>query len=763
MTGSECLDATVNDLRSTPSESWVRPQVPGRCRAWWRVSLLMLAGLLPAWGVASDESAYRFSNVAIGGGGFVTGLVFHPSAPGHLYARTDIGGAYRWDAGGRRWQPLTDWMGSDDKGRFGIESIALDPADPNKLYLAAGTYLHERGSNGVILRSSDRGASFKRAALPFKLGGNEPGRGNGERLAVDPNDGRVLLFGTRANGLWHSVDGGENWRELTSFPVIAKSPSAAAKGWGSDKPIGIAFALFDPASGSAGQPSRTLYAGVSTRGPSLYRSLDGGASWQAVPGQPVGLRPNHMVRDARGRWLLSYADEPGPNTMNDGAVWRFDPNDDSWVDITPAAQSTDAQGDGFGWGAVAVDAANADIIVASTFNRFAPGNEVYRSIDGGNSWQAMLARSDFDKRDAPWTEDTFPHWIGDLEIDPHDPSRVWFVTGYGLWSSRNATGFDKGERLAWEFPLRGFEETVPLTLASPPQGAHLVSGLGDIDGFVHGSLDSAQARFAGVRFSNTESLAVAGQQPHLMVRTGYFHHRPDGAVRAAWSKDGGHHWTPFASEPPEGGGAGRITIAADGKRVIWQPRKAGHWISADFGKHWQKVQGLPAAVVVEADAVDEGIYYGFDAVTGKLYISGNGGVSFNEASAGVGEIGDWFRAEIRPDPTRSADVWISASWRGLMHWTAGKLVRVPGVDSAESLGLGKPAKQGDPPVLFVYGMVEGKQGLFRSDNSGKRWRRIDNDGQRFAGMVRHVTGDPRIHGRVYFGTEGRGIWYGDPQ
>ena len=74
-----------------------------------------------------------------------------------------------------------------------------------------------------------------------------------------------------------------------------------------------------------------------------------------------------------------------------------------------------------------------------------------------------------------------------------------------------------------------------------------------------------------------------------------------------------------------------------------------------------------------------------------------------------------------------------------------------------------PPRPGDPPVLFVYGQVSGKRGLFRSDDGGRRWRRIDDDAHRFAGMIRHVTGDPRIEGRVYFGTEGRGIWYGDPQ
>ena len=106
---------------------------------------------------------------------------------------------------------------------------------------------------------------------------------------------------------------------------------------------------------------------------------------------------------------------------------------------------------------------------------------------------------------------------------------------------------------------------------------------------------------------------------------------------------------------------------------------------------------------------------------------------------------------------------MAASWRGLLHWSPGKLVRVPGVDNVMSVGLGKPAKDGDPPVLFVFGEVDGQRGLFRSDNNGRHWRRIDHDALRFGGIIRHVTGDPRLHGRVYFGTEGRGIWYGDPR
>lgn len=733
----------------------------------FRLTLILFVFLLAFDAVAHGAQAtYRWRNVAIGGGGFVSGLVFHPAEQDVLYARTDIGGAYRWLPDEKRWQPLLDWMGAEDAGRFGVESIALDPFDPERVYLAVGTYLHERGSNGAILRSSDRGRTFQRAELPFKLGGNEPGRAGGERLAVDPNDGRVLFFGTRAYGLWRSDDRGASWREVENFPVMAKSAVAGVEGWnGKIRPVGVAFVVFDPASGRRGSPSRTLYAGIAANQTALYRSGDGGETWSAVPGQPVGLRPNHMVRDARGRWLLSYGDVPGPDRMHDGALWRFDPADGSWVDITPAPQSTDDEGDRFGWGAVATDARDANVIVASTFTRYQPHDELFRSVDGGRTWKPTIASARFERGNAPWTRDTTPHWLGDVEIDPHDPDRMLFVTGYGLWVSRNARAFDQGEPMQWEFPLRGFEETVPLVLLSPPRGAHLVSGLGDVDGFVHDRLDVAQERFSGVRYSNTEGMALAARAPQMMVRTGHYHDRPEGAVRAAWSQDGGRTWRMFASEPPgdEGRRLAHVALDADGTRALLQWRSGSHWLTRDFGKHWQAVRGLARTAAVEADPVDAQVFHAFDSANGALYRSEDGGVSFAEVAKADDEAGEPSRAELRPDPQRHGDIWIAASSRGLLHWSQGRLRRLPGVDSARSLGLGKPMRAGAPTVLFLFGEVAGKLGLYRSDDAGRNWERIDDDAHRFGGIIRHVTGDPRLPGRVYFGTEGRGIWYGDPQ
>src|SRR5579871_3420653 len=177
---------------------------------------------------------YRWKSVQMVGGGFVDGIVFHPHARGLRYARTDIGGVYRWDARHRQWTPLLDWLGLKDVNLMGGESIALDPRDPNRLYLACGMYTNATSPNAAILSSTDHGRTFQRADLPFKMGGNENGRGNGERLAVDPNSGNILFFGSRRDGLWKSADYAKSWSPVGTFPMAQTAG------------VGIVTVLFDP-------------------------------------------------------------------------------------------------------------------------------------------------------------------------------------------------------------------------------------------------------------------------------------------------------------------------------------------------------------------------------------------------------------------------------------------------------------------------------------------------------------------------------------
>ena len=49
---------------------------------------------------------YEYNNAPIPGGGYVTGLIYHRKQPGILYARTDIGGTYRFNNEEQKWVAL---------------------------------------------------------------------------------------------------------------------------------------------------------------------------------------------------------------------------------------------------------------------------------------------------------------------------------------------------------------------------------------------------------------------------------------------------------------------------------------------------------------------------------------------------------------------------------------------------------------------------------------------------------------------------------
>ena len=151
------------------------------------VGFLVLTIFFGAASVGAEEAkvkseTYNWTTVSWGGGGFVDGFVYHPKVKDLLYARTDVGGAYRYDRNNKRWIPLLDGLTHDD-GRFiGVLSLALDPNDPNKVYLDCGLGTGSWDQNGAVLRSDDQGVTWKKSDLSIKVGGNTEGRGAGERL-----------------------------------------------------------------------------------------------------------------------------------------------------------------------------------------------------------------------------------------------------------------------------------------------------------------------------------------------------------------------------------------------------------------------------------------------------------------------------------------------------------------------------------------------------------------------------------------------------
>ena len=342
------------------------------------------------------------------------------------------------------------------------------------------------------------------------------------------------------------------------------------------------------------------------------------------------------------------------------------------------------------------------------------------------------------------------HWIGDLEIDPFDSDRALYVTGMTIWGTSNLTAADRGESTAWTVNAQGVEETVINELVSPAEGAPLLSAMWDIDGFRHEDLDASPASgfFQPHRGRNT-GLDGACLRPELAVRV---YHRG-----GAFSADNGRTWMPFATIPDGSEGDGRIALSANGGALVWTPEKTGTWFSLDRGRTWKRSAGLPDGLQPVADRVQEGRFYAFDPRGGRVYVSSNDGADFRAAARLETRGGT-----LRTVPGRSGHIWIASNQGLFRSENAGNTFeRVSAKASGVQLGFGRAADAEAYPTLFLAGRVAGEKGLFRSTDTGRTWTRINPEGLGFH-SISALIGDPRVFGRVYVGTRGRGIFYGEP-
>lgn len=750
-----------------------------------RISVFAAQLAAAAWlsqPTAAHAQSYTWSNVEIVGGGFVPGIVFNPKESGLVYARTDIGGAYRLDNATGRWVPLLDSIGFDDWNLTGVDSLATDPVDPNRVYVLAGTYTNAwTTQNGAVLRSTDRGATWQRSNLPFKSGGNMPGRSMGERLAIDPNRNTTLYLGARSgNGLWRSTDSGATWSRVTSFPAVGTYIELPGDVYRGDI-VGVTWVVFDRRTATAGNATRTIYVGVADKATSIYRSTDAGATWAAVPGQPNGFLPHHAVLASTGQMYVTYSDGAGPYDGQKGDVWRFDTASGSWTRISPVP-STSAD-DYFGYGGLAVDALHPDTIMVASLNSWWPDTLLFRSTDRGATWTRIWDWTSYPNRSlrytqsitaAPWLTftDLFPQppvpspklgWmVGDIEIDPFNSNRMLYGTGATIYGTDNLTAWDTGGAIAITVRARGLEETAVLDLISPPSGPPLLSGLGDVNGFRHDSLTAPPAKMFNQPGFAAQSLDFAELMPNFITRVGNVDKAANPQVnRAGFSFDSGANWFQASSEPGGITGAGTIAAAANASRVVWAPIGVVPQFSTTNGSSWTASTGVPAGAIVGADRVNPSKFYAL--ASGTFYASSNGGASFTAGATGLPN-----PARFKAVPGREGDIWLAGGTEGglygIWHSTNGgaTFTRLASVQEADNVGFGKAATGQTYPAIFTSAQINGVRGIYRSDNAGTSWVRVNDNNHQYGVTNGAITGDPRVFGRVYVGTNGRGIILGQP-
>ena len=693
---------------------------------------------------------YEWSNVAIGGGGYITGIVYNPTEEGLAYIRTDIGGAYRFDEEADKWVPITDHLGSDAWNLIGIESVATDPVEPNRVYLACGTYMSDAAA---LLASDDYGETWYQYDVEFSCGGNQSGRGTGERMKVDPVNNKNIYLGTRNAGMWKSSDYGQSWSQVESFPVKGDYNQE-------NNNIGIMWIEFDPA-------TNDVYAGVAMgNGECIYRSSDEGATWEALPANQKGMYPLQADISENGKMYIAYSDTAGPNVdPKNGAVYSLNLATQEFTDITPDV------GDGRygGFGGISVDAQDPDTVVVTSLSFWHDnGDNIYRTTDGGESWNALYTSEEknfvMDTAEAQWLdwgrdEAKTGWWTAAVAINPFDSDEVTYGTGATVFSTVNMTDLGSGTPVTIIPDVKGIEETAVFDMISPPTDGttpQLYSIMGDLTGFAHMDVNVAPDDAHFMKNGKPDSLDVAWQNPNVAAYTS------DSMQALNYTTDGGATWNNIRILPEKANG-GKVALAADGSALIWRSSSlsAKPYITTDFGETWYFCQGLGYGAKIVADRVNPKKFYAVS--NGTFYVSTDGGFNFESTGAVVTD-----DAEPVAVGDREGHVWLATG--GMLMYTEdeGASFEVVKNINANAVGFGAPEKEGDYMAIYVMGNddVEGNKnpqgdGIFRSTDKGKTWQRINDDQHLFGNLTHAITGDSEIFGRVYFATNGRGIVMGD--
>lgn len=615
---------------------------------------------------------YEYKNAPIPGGGYVTGLIYHNKQPGILYARTDIGGTYRFNGAERKWESLINHVTMKDLSETYPIALALDDRYPERLYIASG--ITENGY-GVLSISEDYGKTFTYKKIPVIVHGNMSGRGTGYRLVVDKNDSNILYFASQKNGLLKSADRGDTWIKL---------------------PLEEDYMTFVWVSGD----SNTIVAGTAgyttrfddtLRGHSLYVSYDAGRSFEKLM-QPE----NVIVKDSKmnglvasrydydgtylyvtmqitGRWNyivdMGYSCDTGDTLGGKVLRYRFEGDQiTGYDDITPDGEGRlTKEYLNYGFGGICSCAAKPGLLVCSTLCKEKDSEEcIYISEDYGNSWRLSLRgllEGDIYFRTSYMQPKynanvSLIHWISDVKIDPFNPDKLWFNSGTGVFT----TDALMSEHPKYHDYCDGIEETVHLNVYSPLSGdVQLVDIVGDLGGFAFRNLekpcDNSFDDAEGNRYItciNADISDVDSSMAVITARGNWKGKTKGGLIRTT---DGFKTFERIEMPFYIGGkiaealhgierpnmNAGWVAMSPDGKNIVWSVADIIRLpadmviVSHDTGKTFKKVEifdSLGNTVTdgcfkVFSDRSSNELFYGFDD-HGHIYVSRDGGFSYYE-------------------------------------------------------------------------------------------------------------------------------------
>lgn len=572
---------------------------------------------------------YSYSDVQLGGGGFVTGIVFHPLNPNLGYARTDVGGAYRFDRTTGKWTCISDWLPHNNM--FGIDAIAVDPNDENVVYMQAGTYWYKQGH--ALYKSTDKGEtwtdiSFTNDSRVFS--GNSVNRMAGEALAVDPNNANIIYSGTRINGLWVTKNGGSSWTK-TTLPVTSLDKGNAC--------TGIRSVAVDDVDGNS-----VAYAavyGYSDIAGGVYQSTDNGTTWTLLagsPDKPLNLKVfNHDVYVSSGEML---------NSSVAASFYKFDSTAGEWIDMTPEGLESAGSFDVY-----ENEAGQAVIYLAESKK----GASIYKKI-GEEAWVKEFTAETITcdvSESASWFTDKFSQllgiyaYTGDLIIVDNSGTKEMWITdgGVGIWYNADVENSN-----AFSSKVSGVDVLSMVSMNIPVDSASANKiWTTNYDYGIIASSDVTDSKAAKMYrkfkdyswFGKVYDIDTCDADANFIA----FTTSVDGEQVVGLSSNGGKtmHYGDYYPEYSTGKLAVSSVKNADGvPNIVTIPygTDAAVMYSVDFNS-WA-YSDIPAGLltdtrynIIDSDTVNANVFYIYDAANAKVYTSYDAGETFTGTDAAL--------------------------------------------------------------------------------------------------------------------------------
>ena len=361
------------------------------------------------------------------------GVAGNADQPDTFYMGSVGGGVWKTENSGRTWYPISDQgipIGS-------IGAIAVAPSNASVVYVGTGeSDIRSQHSYGIgMFKSIDAGKTWTHIGL-------EATRQIG-RVVVDPaNANRVYVAAlghvydpNPERGVYRSLDGGATWKKILFNTADPDNVGAIDIALNPKNPRVLYAALW-----GTRRPPWSVYAPSNLPGGGLFKSTDGGDTWKKLAGGlptddfvgRIGVavspsNPNRVwaVVDDLGSPIAAGngggRGRGGAAPSTGGGVYISDDAGTTWKLV-----NTENRLWGRGWyfGQISVDPTNPD-------RAYCINTATYMTLDAGKTWVPV--------KGAPGGDDYHQLWInpkdGNRMVLSSDQGTVVSVDGAKTWST----------------------------------------------------------------------------------------------------------------------------------------------------------------------------------------------------------------------------------------------------------------------------------------------------------------------------------------